>query len=133
MTSYKIIGIDMQNTACECCGREELKAVVILRGEAGDVRFGRGCAAKAMGHRRTARDIDLIATTRTIQDAERAAYAYGWTSRIIGPMGYGKVIATTDGRLFAATGCVVSQSEIDAAYPGRKWFRLAKTIWVTAD
>lgn len=133
MTTYKIVGIDTQNTACECCGREELKAVVILRGPSGDVRFGRGCAAKAMGHRRTARDIHQIAVTRTTQEAERAAYAFGWTQRIVGHIGAGKVVATTDGRLFADACRVVSQSDLDAAYPGHKWFRLSLHKWVTAD
>jgi len=133
MTTYKIIGIDTQNTACECCGREDLKAVVILRGGAGDVRFGRGCAARAMGHRRTAADIHQTALTRTTLEVKNAAYAFGWTQRIIGKVGPSEVIAMLDGRLFVTGPCVIVQSEVEAAYPGRKWYRLNRTMMVTAD
>jgi len=127
---YKIVGVDMMNTACDCCGREDLKMVIILRGPNGDVRFGRGCAARAMGHRRTARDIAQIATDRTVTELRQDAYRFG--NAPIGRLGYGDVRTLTDGRLYSDTAACLTAAEVQAAYPDREWVRLNKTSWVTA-
>jgi len=45
----KILGINDDVTTCECCGRTNLKATVVLETEHGDIRhYGRDCAARTM-------------------------------------------------------------------------------------
>lgn len=45
----KILGINDDVTTCECCGRSNLKATVVLETEHGDVRhYGRDCAARSL-------------------------------------------------------------------------------------
>lgn len=45
----KILGINDDVTTCECCGRTNLKATVVLETEHGDIRhYGRDCAARAI-------------------------------------------------------------------------------------
>ena len=52
----KILGINDDVTTCECCGRSNLKATVVLETEHGDIRhYGRDCAAKSlMGNNKSA-------------------------------------------------------------------------------
>lgn len=45
----KILGINDDVTTCECCGRTNLKATVVLETEHGDIRhYGRDCAARSL-------------------------------------------------------------------------------------
>lgn len=46
---WKVLGKNDEVTVCECCGRADLKATVILSNGAGEVRYGRVCAARLMG------------------------------------------------------------------------------------
>lgn len=44
---YKILGINDDVTTCECCGRSNLKATVVMESVDGSVvHFGRDCAAR---------------------------------------------------------------------------------------
>lgn len=46
----KIIAITDESDHCECCGKNNLKKVVVLMNDDGDfVRYGVNCAARAMG------------------------------------------------------------------------------------
>lgn len=51
MNTYMILGTTDDHTACELCGRDDLKATVALRNvDTGEVvHFGSDCAARAMG------------------------------------------------------------------------------------
>jgi len=57
-TRYTMLGVDDEVTTCEHCGKSNLKCTVVLGaldadGNAvGDVRFGRDCAAAALGRRK---------------------------------------------------------------------------------
>ena len=67
----KVIGIDDEVTACECCGKPNLKCTVVLTGDdgMGERRYGRDCAAKALagkfGRPMTANKMEV--TARQIQ------------------------------------------------------------------
>lgn len=46
----KILGITDETTTCECCGKTNLKKVVVMQNEAGNIlRYGTDCAARAQG------------------------------------------------------------------------------------
>ncbi len=47
--AYTFLGNDYTFGACDCCGRDNLKKTVKLLGPNGVVRYGTGCAAKALG------------------------------------------------------------------------------------
>ena len=47
--AYTFLGHDTTFGACDCCGRDNLKKTVKLLGPNGVVRYGTGCAAKALG------------------------------------------------------------------------------------
>lgn len=77
----KIIGINDEQTSCDCCGREDLKKTVIVQFEDSDAvqRYGVVCASKMLG--RSADDLRkeankaqrlLISSARI---AARAEYA----------------------------------------------------------
>ncbi len=53
----KILAITDETTTCECCGKTNLKRVVVIEKDNGDVvRYGSDCAA--MSFRRSKRDFD---------------------------------------------------------------------------
>ena len=126
---YKIVGVDFANTACDCCGREDLKKVIVLDGPNGRVQMGTGCAAKAMGNRRTNREIDAKAMELTVTEIRRDAYRFGNAS--ICRVGYGDMRRLTDGRLFVNTGGAWGLDTVQAAAPDRAWVKLNHTEWVT--
>lgn len=65
----KIIAITDERNFCECCGKKNLKKVVVLQNEAGTHLFyGVNCAAKAMGINQKYKNNDLAVAER-IQDA----------------------------------------------------------------
>lgn len=127
---YRVIGIDLLNTACECCGREELKKVVILRGPNGDVRFGQGCAARALGTARTGPQVAQLATGRTILalrgEANRAQ------NKPVGMLHGARVLPLLDGRLYLDVSLHLTAADLAAAYPERRWVQLSRSSWVTA-
>lgn len=46
---FKILGINDDVTTCECCGKTNLKATVVMESEnIGIVHYGRDCAAKKL-------------------------------------------------------------------------------------
>lgn len=55
---YTLLGVDDEVTTCEHCGRSNLKNTVVLGvldrdgNVVGDARFGRDCAAAALGRRK---------------------------------------------------------------------------------
>lgn len=54
---FTVLGTTDDVTTCDCCGRANLKATVVLRNAEGDVAYyGRSCAAKATGW--TVKDVD---------------------------------------------------------------------------
>lgn len=50
--TFKIIGITDETTVCECCGKSNLKKVVVMENiDTGEiVRYGVDCAARARGN-----------------------------------------------------------------------------------
>lgn len=60
---FKVVGLDRDGGRCECCGRDNLKKLVILRevteeGEGDVLRFGSACAAKAVNFSWSAASIE---------------------------------------------------------------------------
>jgi hypothetical protein len=51
MTVYRVLGTTDERTTCDCCGRTNLKATVVLVPSDGgpDVFYGSDCAARALG------------------------------------------------------------------------------------
>lgn len=50
MATFTAICIDDSVTTCDCCGRQNLKATVLMRSELDElVHFGRTCAARNTG------------------------------------------------------------------------------------
>lgn len=47
----KLLGINDDVTTCECCGKANLKCTVVLGTDAGEVHYGRDCAARALAPR----------------------------------------------------------------------------------
>lgn len=48
--NFTALHLDDSVTTCECCGRTNLKATVLMRSDLGDlVHFGRTCAARNSG------------------------------------------------------------------------------------
>jgi hypothetical protein len=61
----KVLGVNSDTSVCECCGKSNLKKVVVLQLANGEVvRYGRDCAAKKLG-RSIKGEIDTVIT---IQD-----------------------------------------------------------------
>lgn len=49
----KFIAITTETNICECCGKADLKKVVVMAKADGQiVRYGVDCAARALGHKR---------------------------------------------------------------------------------
>lgn len=73
---YKLLGITDETTTCECCGKTNLKSVVVLQMVDGGeiVRYGSQCAAKALrgnGYKGVRADVLL-------DDAKAVALANKW-------------------------------------------------------
>lgn len=48
--NVKVLGVNSDSSVCECCGKSNLKKVVVLQLADGSiVRYGRDCAAKKLG------------------------------------------------------------------------------------
>jgi hypothetical protein len=66
MKAFKLLGIS-EETECECCGKANLKRTVVLAHLDADgntvevVKFGRDCAARALGIRVTANRMETLA------------------------------------------------------------------------
>lgn len=68
----KILAITDETPICECCGKNNLKRVVVIELDNGSVvRYGRDCAAKALG-KKVGKDIDFL--------VEITAYVTKWAS-----------------------------------------------------
>jgi hypothetical protein len=68
----KILAITDETPICECCGKSDLKRVVVIELDNGSVvRYGRDCAAKMLG-KKVGKDIDFL--------AEITAYVTKWAS-----------------------------------------------------
>jgi len=56
-TTYRLLGIDDEQTTCDLCGKADLKCTMVLEAldadgnGSGEVRFGRDCGARALGWR----------------------------------------------------------------------------------
>ena len=94
MSAYTFIGYDYTFGLCECCGREELKKTVKLAGPSGTVRYGTGCAARALGltgqevtRRATAAQVEADAAAAKARDAEHVAAMGRWTAHLIARTG----------------------------------------------
>ena len=64
----KILGINDEVTTCECCGRNDLKATVVIGDEHGNIigRYGAMCAKRFLGSGKTANKLTQLA--RAIQN-----------------------------------------------------------------
>ena len=53
MTAFTAICLDDSVTTCDCCGRQDLKATVLMQSDLGElVHFGQVCAARNSGKTR---------------------------------------------------------------------------------
>lgn len=56
----KIIAITDETSTCECCGKTNLKKVIVMQTEDGSiVRYGTDCAAKAQGKKSAAVKVEV--------------------------------------------------------------------------
>src|SRR5688572_10141384 len=56
----KILAITDETSTCECCGKTNLKKVVVLQKEDGSVvRYGTDCAARAQGRKSNAVKVEV--------------------------------------------------------------------------
>lgn len=64
----RILGINDEVTTCECCGRKDLKATVIIGDEHGNIigRYGAMCAKRFLGSSKPANK--LIQRARAVQN-----------------------------------------------------------------
>lgn len=62
----KILGINNEQTTCDCCGRTNLKKTVVLTNGETEVRYGTECAANAL--RIAKKDVE-----KELRRVERAA------------------------------------------------------------
>ena len=124
---FALLGIDDEIVACDCCGKKNLKCTVALSqldadgNEVAGVRFGRDCAARALGRRRTTAD-KMELGARTVSAAALAAGFRGWNQRTIGE-GWGKMTAWVSGTHAAVT-TQFHQSDIRCnldAFVGGTW------------
>jgi len=66
MPTYRLLGIDDEQTTCDHCGKRNLKCTAVLAvldadgNEEAEVRFGRDCAARALGRRGPRAQADRI-------------------------------------------------------------------------
>lgn len=65
----KVLGINDEVTTCECCGRSNLRRTVVLGTDAGEVRYGTECAARAM--KRGKLDVERAIRTAELEAAAR--------------------------------------------------------------
>lgn len=77
---FKVLGVDLDHTDCECCGKTNLKLTVVLGRLDADknvmeiVRFGRDCAARATRIRSTGAGMESLAR-QAEEDRKRAELA----------------------------------------------------------
>jgi hypothetical protein len=79
--AYTALCLDDSVTTCECCGRNDLKATVLMRSDLGElVHFGQVCAARNSGKTRqqvtkeirTERDAAFGRASNHLMDLRRA-------------------------------------------------------------
>lgn len=59
--AFKILGINDDVTTCECCGRSNLKATVVLESSDGSmVHYGKDCAARTLTGDNKAADVKSV-------------------------------------------------------------------------
>ncbi|WP_157431143.1 hypothetical protein [Actinomadura macra] len=84
---FKVRGFTDEVTACQICGREELKGTVVLReldaegNEFTETYAGTGCAAEVGGWTQRAVKAELKALQQAKRDADRAARDAEWSAR----------------------------------------------------
>ena len=89
---YKILGLTDEVTTCECCGKQNLKHTVVLDNGENMVHFGSSCAAKKLGQKQGAIELEgkVRAYAAKLQgkgfDSEKIANAvaarYGWCKHL---------------------------------------------------
>lgn len=70
---YRLVGVTDERDSCDCCGRTDLKRVVVLHDGDDHVFFGSHCAARLLG--KPVRDVnrEANAAQRRREQAERTA------------------------------------------------------------
>jgi len=86
-TEYKIHGTTDEITVCDCCGKPNLRATVVLEVLEGDnagdlLHFGSHCAARALGRKKSHADVIVAQAKRAqklapVAAAVKAAIALG--------------------------------------------------------
>ena len=95
-TNFTAICIDDSVNTCECCGRTDLKATVLMQSELGElVHFGRTCAARNTG--KTSQQI-----TKEVRAEREAAHGRA-TNQLMGLKRSGTQITRQVVREVAAT------------------------------
>lgn len=108
----KILGVNDEQTTCDCCGKTNLKKTVVIEKEDGSiVRYGTACAANLFhGNKKqsTIKGIETIANA--IEDVKKYIGKYGaiQTSIIIGKK-YGYGFSTKNGKIMDFNGNVIAQ------------------------
>ncbi len=70
---YRLVGTTTERDTCQCCGRTELKRVVVLHDGDDDVYVGSQCAARLLGKPVGALNREAATAQRQRERAERAA------------------------------------------------------------
>jgi len=108
---FRVLGRNDEQTTCDKCGKTNLKFTVVMESETtGVIRYGRDCAAVALG--RSKKDKDLVARDATAIQFVHNMRANGRTlaeqsTRLWDRFGYANEIK--DGKLiFQGATCLVA-------------------------
>jgi hypothetical protein len=69
---YRVLGTTDDVTACDICGREDLKSTVVLSGADGELYAGSDCASKLTGLRVSEVNLQKRAADRAARETEHA-------------------------------------------------------------
>lgn len=106
--SYVLLGLDDEVTVCEDCGKADLKCTVVLGvpdvdgNVVAEVRFGRDCAARALGRRagrgaaekieKEARGVELRRLQAVAGRPDVRLVERGWTTAVRSPLPDGRYL-----------------------------------------
>lgn len=133
---FRLLGIVDDVTACDCCGKQELKCTMALEeldadGNAvGEVYYGRDCGARALGWSVTADRAEKAARgTLTLRGDDDYAVYRAWIERArdLGPVYASK--ATGRATLRGGIEVEVWSTFYGSAPEGAPWIPCGRLLW----
>lgn len=70
-SKWTVLGKSDEVTTCECCGKSNLKATVVMTDGEQDVRYGRDCAAQSLLGNNKAGSVKVVEAVATAIDYAR--------------------------------------------------------------